>query len=300
MTSKTNAFSQLKRQAKHGDPQAIATLMNRSFQRRGVTAFVTTKGNCLQVLLESEVVPRQSTFVSMIWMGVHKLEIANINTIEIYGKQSGNEIPCWIQKITLDHAHYPEEPQHSISIDPLNNISLSSPRTKSLAETANIQSREPQKSPVKNQSNFLSNTLMRFELRSAIYGLLMDIIGTECSSFVLTILFSIMLAMQGKNYYQIQSELAGTNFLVVYIVFGLLFSGTGGFLSAHCAKHDQVLNAALTGSMSTSLGFLMTYTVHRAASPNFLDMIALVLIIPVAIAGGCLRKATLRRHMQTA
>ncbi|MBD2179330.1 YrzE family protein [Pseudanabaena sp. FACHB-1998] len=302
----------LKQQAQGGDPQAIATLMNRSFNRRGVTAFVTTKGNCLQILLESSVVPSQSTFVSMIWMGVHKLEIPNIHSLEIYGKQLGNEIPSWSQKVTLDKAIVDQQYQEDTMHTHLNTNSIkenSDLRVTPLKDISKVLPVEPPKNIDKNldikntgdvsKSHFLHQLLGRFNIRSAAYGFLMDVIGSECSSFLLTMIFSFILAMQGKNYYQIQTELSNNYFSIIYASLGLLFSGAGGFLAAHCAKHDRILNSALAGVISTSFGCLMTYTNPQSIPPSSLQTMSLLLTIPVAIAGGCIRQASLKKQMRT-
>jgi|GEM_PF-3122045 len=302
--------SPLKQQAQNGDPQAIAKLMNRSFIRRGVTAIVTTKGNCLQVLLESQLVPSQSIFVPMIWMGVHKLAISNIHTLEIYGKQLGDEIPSWSHKVTLDNAigdlEYQEIlPQTNLITDSIeNNSNLTLETLEPLKEATKILPVKPPKNidvkntGDKNKSHFLSQLLLRFDIRVAAYGYLMDVIGSEFSSFLLTMIFSFMLAMQGKSYYQIQTELSNSNFAIVYMSFGLLFSGAGGFLAAHCAKHDRILNSALAGAISTSLGCLMTYT-NPQFIPSSLQTISLLLTIPIAIAGGYIREISLKKQMWT-
>lgn len=305
--TKMTETTPLKRQAQNGDPQAIATLMNRSFQRRGVTAFVTIKGTCLQVLLVSSKAPSQSTYVSMIWMGIHKLAIPNIHTLEMYGKQLGNEIPSWSQKVTLDNAivdrkhqqddHYPNpdtnliEKEIDAAIAPSIGVSEVIP-----VKTPDTQDDEKVRN--KNKSHSFIQLVLRLNIRAAAYGYLMDVIGSEFSSFVLTGFFSLMLAMQGKNYYQILSELSNSNFSIVYMSFGLFFSGAGGFLAARCSKHDRILNSAFAGAISTSLGCLMTYT-NPQSIPGSLQTMSLLLTIPAAIAGGLIRQALLKRQMRT-
>jgi hypothetical protein len=293
-----STFSHLKQQAKIGDPQAIAILMNRSFQRRGVTAAVTTKGSCLQVLLESLEIPQQSTFVSMIWMGIHKLAIAHIHTVEIYGKQVGEEIPCWSYKIYLNNES-DQIAHRELSVG--NNLidSLHKHPKEPLLEQLAKRERTPQSDDITDhKTNLGSRFWSRLNFRAAIYGFLMDVIGTELTSFVLTMVFSIMLAMQGKSSSQIQTELTSNNFLIVYRFFGIIFSIAGGFLTAHCTKHDKILNAALTGIISVSLGCLMTYT-NPAYIPNTLHTMALLLTIPMAIAGGLIRKFLIKKQMRT-
>lgn len=307
-------LSPLKQQAQNGDPQAIATLMNRSFNRRGVTAFVTTKGNCLQILLESSQVPSQSTFVSMIWMGVHKLEIPNIQTLEIYGKQFGSEIPSWSQKVILNKEIVDSKYQEDDMQTHLNTYSIKKKSDLIVKPVQDIPKMLPVESPknfqnvddnldVKNagiikESHFLHLLLLRFDIRSAAYGFLMDVISSECSSFLLTMIFSFILVMQGKSYAQVQSELSNSYFSTLYISLGLLSSGAGGFLAAHCAKHDRILNAMLTGAISTGFGFLITYTNPQSMTSS-LQTMSLLLTIPIAIAGGLIRYVSLKKQMRT-
>lgn len=50
--------------AKQGNPHAIAALMNRQLQPKGITAKATLKDGCLQIMLESTQVPDQQALVS--------------------------------------------------------------------------------------------------------------------------------------------------------------------------------------------------------------------------------------------
>ena len=45
--------------AKQGDAKAIALLLNRQLQAKGITAAASLKGGCLQVMLESAEAPSQ-------------------------------------------------------------------------------------------------------------------------------------------------------------------------------------------------------------------------------------------------
>jgi len=87
--------------AKQGDPNALAALMNRSLKPKGVTAKVSRKDDCLRVMLESNEVPNQDSLTDFIRAGVLKLDVPGINTLQVFGKQIGDEIPTWSQKINL-------------------------------------------------------------------------------------------------------------------------------------------------------------------------------------------------------
>lgn len=94
--------------AKQGDPQAIAALMNRSLQPKGITAKASLKDGCLRVMLESEQVPDQKSSVAFVQNGMSNLAIASIDTIKVFGRQAGEEMPAWSQEIALAKA----EPIH--------------------------------------------------------------------------------------------------------------------------------------------------------------------------------------------
>jgi hypothetical protein len=311
-------FSQLKNEAQKGNLHAIETLMNRSFQRRGVTASIKLKGDCLQVLVESEVVPDRSIYVSMIWMGVQKLAIANISALEIYGKQTDAHIPNWSHKVDLNPQLPINLPLNTPTVNPALALevpqSLMEPTSREELPERPKPSSEPKiHKPAKNlgkakNSNAKNSNLPsrltkqlgdRLNLRAAIYGLLLDIIGSEATMFFFSSIATALFTIQGKSYYQIQSEFSTNQFLIIYLCIGLTFSSAGGFFSAHCAKQNAIFNAALTGIMSTSLGILMHYT-SPSSVPAWFYNTALSLTIPVAIAGGLFRKVSIKKQMQRA
>ncbi|WP_434686190.1 hypothetical protein [Pseudanabaena minima] len=313
---KVKAFPDLKEKAQHGDISAISTLMNRSFQRRGVTASVKLKTDCLQILLESSEVPDRSVYVSMILVGIQKLAIANVNTLEIYGKRTGSNMPNWSHKVNLS-PHSPintaintqsTTPEIALEVQQISPDLATSEPSQKLMNVSLEASLEPQtqssKETVKNRnSNLLSRLIQqlgnRFNLRAAIYGLLLDTISTEATVFFFSSIMTVFFTIQGKSLYQIQSEFSSNLFLIIYLCIGMTFSCAGGFFSAHCAKQNQIFNAALTGIISTSLGILMQYT-SPSSVPSWFHTAALYLTIPVAIAGGYLRKISLKKQMQRA
>ena len=50
--------------AKQGNPRAIAILVNRQLQPKGITAKVSVKASCLQIMLEAATVPNQKGLVT--------------------------------------------------------------------------------------------------------------------------------------------------------------------------------------------------------------------------------------------
>lgn len=99
--------------AKQGNPNAIAALINRNLKPRGVTAKVSRKDDCLRIMLESNGVPNQDSLVGFIRSGVLKLGVSGINTLQIFGRQVGDEVPVWSQTISL------KAPPSSINQQPI-------------------------------------------------------------------------------------------------------------------------------------------------------------------------------------
>jgi hypothetical protein len=87
--------------AKQGNAQAIATLINRQLQSKGITAKAVFKDNCLQIMLESTQIPNQGTLVTFIRKGITNLEIDSIQRVKVYGRQIGEEIPAWSEEIEV-------------------------------------------------------------------------------------------------------------------------------------------------------------------------------------------------------
>lgn len=91
----------LRQRAKEGDLSAIAELLNTALGRKNVQAKVVLQNNCLQILLESYVIPNQEDCIRIIKREMLLLKIINLEKIHIYGKKIGDEIPIWDQEIDL-------------------------------------------------------------------------------------------------------------------------------------------------------------------------------------------------------
>lgn len=88
-------------QAKQGDPKAIAALMNRSTQSKGISVKASLKERCLQVLFEGNVVPHQDKTMEFVRDGMAKLQVEAVDRVKVYGRQVGQETPVWQDEIVL-------------------------------------------------------------------------------------------------------------------------------------------------------------------------------------------------------
>ncbi|OUL33482.1 hypothetical protein BV372_16290 [Nostoc sp. T09] len=90
--------------AKQGNADAIASLINYQMQSQGITAKVTLQDNCIYVLLESATVPDQKTVAPFIFNGIIKLAIEIADSLQVYGRRTGEKRPTWSQVYSLSEA----------------------------------------------------------------------------------------------------------------------------------------------------------------------------------------------------
>jgi len=90
--------------AKQGNAQAIATLMNRQLQPKGITTKAALKEGCLQIMLESAEVPNQQALVAFVRKGLTSLGAVSIERVRVYGRQTAKEVPAWSQDFDLSKA----------------------------------------------------------------------------------------------------------------------------------------------------------------------------------------------------
>ncbi|MCL1463180.1 hypothetical protein [Argonema galeatum] len=93
--------------AKQGDVNAIATLMNRQLQPKGITAKASMKNDCLQIMLEAAQVPPQETLVSLLRKSIPSLGAESIKRVRVYGKQVGEEFPAWNEEFEVEAQKLP-------------------------------------------------------------------------------------------------------------------------------------------------------------------------------------------------
>jgi hypothetical protein len=87
--------------AKQGNAKAIATLINRQLQPKGITAKAAFKDGCLQIMLEAAQVPNQQALVAFVRKGITSLGAESIEKVKVYGRQKGEDFPTWSEEVEL-------------------------------------------------------------------------------------------------------------------------------------------------------------------------------------------------------
>ncbi|MGB7890617.1 MAG: hypothetical protein WCF82_01625, partial [Microcoleus sp.] len=93
--------------AKQGDAKAIALLLNRQLQAKGITAAASLKDGCLQVMLESAEAPSQQVLAPWVSKSIAGLGAASIEKVKVYGRQTGAKVPVWTQEFEVAGQNLP-------------------------------------------------------------------------------------------------------------------------------------------------------------------------------------------------
>ncbi len=126
--------------AKQGNADAIAALMNRSLQVKGIAAKASLKDGCLQVMLESAQVPEQEAVVEFVRKGVTGLEAEPIKAVKVYGRRVGEDFPTWEREFEIKNT------SDDSVISMLSTSGLLQANTSSSKHTLKSQSRNRQQS----------------------------------------------------------------------------------------------------------------------------------------------------------
>jgi hypothetical protein len=104
--------------ARQGNSKVIAALMNRVAEPQGIRVQVARQNGCLHVLLESSKTLDQQAVVTFVTKGIKNLKVDSVETIKIYGRQTGDPPVTWNQEVQLaipSHTHEQEAIAETIS-----------------------------------------------------------------------------------------------------------------------------------------------------------------------------------------
>ena len=148
---------ELSEASKQGNPRAIAALMNRSLQPKGITVKAFMQKDRLNIVLESVEVPPQAALVSFTRKGLNSLGITTIKTVRVHGKQQGTDSPCWMEEFSL-----------SSYVEPVDAIVISSTTTAHLTQPTQKAKTTTQKSAIaKRKSSGLKRSWILIAAGSA-------------------------------------------------------------------------------------------------------------------------------------
>jgi len=87
--------------AQRGQAEAIAQLMNRTLNLKGVHALVRRRGDCLQIMFEAGRSLPPDACVQFVLKGLKRLSPQGILSVRLHGRLKGEEWPEWTQTVQL-------------------------------------------------------------------------------------------------------------------------------------------------------------------------------------------------------
>ncbi|TAD76428.1 MAG: hypothetical protein EA001_12350 [Oscillatoriales cyanobacterium] len=88
--------------AKHGDPEAIAALMRRSLEPKGINVQAESGGDVLRVVLEGSQPVNREALLAFIRKGMLQLGVSGLRSIAVEWRQPGSLLTDWNDSISLD------------------------------------------------------------------------------------------------------------------------------------------------------------------------------------------------------
>lgn len=88
--------------AKQGDPEAIAALMRRSLEPKGINVQAESGGDVLRVVLEGSQPVNREALLAFIRKGMLQLGVSGLRSIAVEWRQPGSLLTDWSDSISLD------------------------------------------------------------------------------------------------------------------------------------------------------------------------------------------------------
>ncbi|MEO0406190.1 MAG: type IV pilin-like G/H family protein [Cyanobacteria bacterium P01_A01_bin.135] len=93
--------------AHQGDPAAIAALLTRALQARGITVKANRTEQALQLLLVAAQAPEQASAIAALQPRLQALKLPSQQVI-VYGRRAASPVPAWTQTLSLVSGPQPE------------------------------------------------------------------------------------------------------------------------------------------------------------------------------------------------
>lgn len=88
--------------AKQGNPKAIAALMSRSLNAKGVSVKVFIQKQRLNIFLESAEVPPKAALMAFTRKGIESLGLETVQSVRFHGRQEGSDLPSWVEEFAVE------------------------------------------------------------------------------------------------------------------------------------------------------------------------------------------------------
>ncbi len=138
--------------AKQGNPNAIASLVEKALSKKGITAKAGVENNCLHLLLEAPQLLDAQACLRVIEQGMQRLQPASIEAIAVYGRRLGHRLPDWTRPVHFQKpTPAPPRAETSISLTDETPVSATPENTETNFEFVDVEPNfvpdEPEQNP---------------------------------------------------------------------------------------------------------------------------------------------------------
>jgi hypothetical protein len=144
-------------QAKQGQPEAVAALINRSLKPKGLEATAQRQGDCLEITLSSAQVPNPKATTALIQRGMTILQAEGLRRVKVRSRRNDGAL-AWEQEFTIAAEVPINVPINgdSKAKETISNIThATQPRGEAL--NPQPQTSDPQNSPNNDLNNYSNN-----------------------------------------------------------------------------------------------------------------------------------------------
>jgi hypothetical protein len=102
-------------QARQGNPQAIAVILNHFTRPKEITTHVTKNENTLKIVFSAHRLPNQSVMTGFVRRSIEQLNIDGIDTVQIVGERIDDDPATWSAELDLAPAISPASVEASLA-----------------------------------------------------------------------------------------------------------------------------------------------------------------------------------------
>lgn len=92
-------------QARQGNPQAIAVILNHFTRPKEITTDVSVHGDVLRIVFSADRLPNKSVMTGFVRRSIEQLNIDAVQAVQVIGQRTGDTPAAWVEEISFEESH---------------------------------------------------------------------------------------------------------------------------------------------------------------------------------------------------
>lgn len=92
-------------QARQGNSQAIAVILNHFTRPKEITTDVSVHGAILRIVFSADRLPNKSVMTSFVRRSIEQLDIDVVQAVQVIGQRTGDTPAAWVEEISFEEPH---------------------------------------------------------------------------------------------------------------------------------------------------------------------------------------------------